>query len=231
MQYIEGIAILGEDDDFPDANFARPDMPAAIGQLLNAELMVAAYKRGIFAWSDSPVTWWSPDPRAIIELDGLHISKSLARKIRKNPFKVTVDYAFGDVLCGCAAPRKEESGTWLTDKFFYSFCDLFYQGYAHSVECWQNGVLVGGVFGIAIDGFFSAESMFHKATDASKIALYYLVELLKQAGFKLLDIQVITPHTQSLGAVLISRASYLRLLKKALKLRVQPLSKRVIIDI
>ncbi|MEW6737258.1 MAG: leucyl/phenylalanyl-tRNA--protein transferase, partial [Acidobacteriota bacterium] len=228
MEFIDGIAIIDEYDDFPDPRYALPDCPVAVGQVLTATLMLKAYQKGIFAWSAEPVTWWSPDPRAIIELDELYVSKRLARKIRQAPFRITVDQDFPGVLQGCAAPREEGEESWITEEFFYCFNELFQAGYAHSIECWKDNLLVGGVFGVAIGGFFSAESMFHKATDASKIALFYLVELLKQVGFALLDIQILTSHTQSLGGILISRNYYLRRLKQALKLKPFPLHKTTI---
>ena len=228
MQYIDGIAILDEDDDFPDPRSGPADEPTAVGLILNAELMLRAYRKGLFAWTSEPVTWWSPDPRAIIKLDELHVSKRLARKIRQAPFIVTADQAFVDVLYGCGAPREEENETWITDEFVDCFGELFQKGYAHSVECWKGNTLVGGVFGVAIGGFFSAESMFHKVTDASKIALYYLVESLKHSGFTLLDIQVLTPHTESLGGILIPRTYYLRRLKEAIKLNTLPFNKQIL---
>jgi leucyl/phenylalanyl-tRNA---protein transferase len=225
MYFINGIAILDEGDDFPDPKISPGDCPLAIGRDLTAELMLKGYRKGIFAWSSNPATWWSPDPRAIIELDGLYVSRRLARKIRQSPFLVTVDQAFEEVIYNCSLPREHEDETWITEEFFECFRELFQKGYAHSVECWGEEGLVGGVFGVAVGGFFSAESMFHKASDSSKIALYYLVELLRLAGYALLDIQVLTLHTQSMGGILISRNNYLRRLKKAIELKTLPLNK------
>jgi leucyl/phenylalanyl-tRNA---protein transferase len=226
MYYIDDIAILEEDDDdFPEPAVSPKDRPLAIGRILTPALMLKAYRRGIFAWSSDPVAWWSPDPRAIIEFDGLYISKRLMRKIRQDPFLVTLDRAFEDVIYSCAMPRGEEEGTWISEEFMECFIELFRMGYAHSIECWKEGVLAGGVFGVAIGGFFSAESMFHTVTDASKIAVYYLMRLLKEAGFALFDIQSINPHTQSIGGISISRRSYLQRLKRAVELKTQPLYK------
>jgi leucyl/phenylalanyl-tRNA--protein transferase len=211
-----GLPRITTADDFPDLTFAPEDSPLAFGYALTADLMLRAYRKGIFAWSVNPVSWWSPDPRAIIELDGLHVSKRLARTLRQAPFRVTLDQAFVGVLAGCAMPRYVDAETWLTLEFMECYTELFRRGYAHSVECWQGEALVGGVFGVAIERFFSAESMFHRATDASKIALYYLVEWLKQGNYALLDIQVLTPHTESLGGVWLAREEYVRRLRKVL---------------
>lgn len=223
MKYINGFTIIEQDDDFPNPIFSPGDSPLAVGQDLTPELMLRAYKKGIFAWSSEPVTWWSPEPRAIIELDELYVSKRLARKIRQQRFTVTVDRAFDDVMFCCSLPRASGEDTWISEEFTYCFNELFRRGYGHSVECWQQGELVGGLFGVAIGGFFSAESMFHTATDASKIALYYLVALLKRNGFSLLDIQVLTPHTASQGGILIPRIYYLQRLANALKQQPLPI--------
>jgi leucyl/phenylalanyl-tRNA--protein transferase len=228
MNYIGGIAILEKGDDFPDPAVGPENYPVAIGQELNPRLIIEAYRRGIFAWSAYPVTWWSPDPRAIIPLDGFHTSRSLARKIKKKPFRVTIDHGFEEVVKGCALPRWYGDETWITEDFFDSFLELHRLGYAHSVECWKDDRVVGGVFGIAVNGFFSAESMFYEETDASKIALYYLVQSLCEAGFSLLDIQVLTDHTLSLGGIEIPRSDYLLLLKRAISIQAAPLYKRII---
>lgn len=215
MVFYSGIAILQPGDKFPDPRNGPKDEPVAVGLELTPELMLVGYRKGLFAWSVNPVTWWSPDPRAIIPPDELHVSKRLARKIRARAFRVTIDQAFDQVVRQCALPRQRGDGVWITREFREAFSTLFAMGYAHSVECWQNDQLVGGVFGVAINGFFSAESMFHSATDASKIALYYLIENLREAGFQLFDIQILSPHTKSLGARETSRDSYLNRLERA----------------
>lgn len=217
MIYHHGIAILEEGDDFPDPRSGPAQEPIAVGFRLTPELMLAGYRRGLFAWSVNPVTWWSPDPRAIIPLDGMHVSRRLARKLRTSPFTVTLDRAFAQVVRHCAMPRHRGDGVWITQEFRAAFAALFERGSAHSVECWQGERLVGGVFGVAVNGFFSAESMFHVETDASKIALYYLVQTLRKTGFQLLDIQMLTPHTAWLGAIEITRASYLARLERAIR--------------
>lgn len=230
MRFIEGIALLEKNDDFPDPILARKDQPLAIGFELTPSLMLAGYKKGIFAWSVDPVTWWSPTPRAIFNLNQFHVSKSLAKKIKKTPFKVTIDHSFADVVYNCSLPRKPGDEIWITEEFISAFVDLYNMGYAHSIECWQDDELVGGVFGVAINGFFSAESMFSTATDASKIALYYLLQLMQDLNFSLFDIQILTEHTASLGAIAIPRRYYLDKLKFAINSKTDKLVPQIIID-
>lgn len=218
MLYHHGIAILQAGDEFPDPRNGPKDEPIAIGLELSPELTLKGYRKGLFAWSANPVTWWSPDPRAIIPLDSLYVSKRLARKIKAHPFSVTLDMAFSQVVEQCARPRHRGDGVWITQEFRDAFAKLHALGYAHSVECWQRENLVGGIFGVAVNGFFSAESMFHTATDASKIALFYLIEHLRDAGFQLFDIQMLTPHTESMGAIEMSRDAYLERLGCSLQL-------------
>lgn len=229
MRYHNHIAILESGDDFPDPLHGPTDEPVAIGFELTPELMLRAYRRGLFAWSVNPVTWWSPHPRAIFELDGFHVSRSLRKKMKRHPFRVTLDYDFETVMAGCALPRRSGEQTWVTREFRDAFWTLHQMGYAHSVECWSENGVVGGVFGVAINGFFSAETMFSLAKDASKVALYYLLETARAAGFTLFDIQLLSPHTASLGAVEITRAQYLRRLRRALAHTVEPLTAREII--
>lgn len=229
MDFYNGIALLQEGDDFPDPHFGPKDEPIAIGLNLKPTLMLKAYRRGLFAWSVNPVGWWSPDPRAIFETDGFHVSKSLRKKIKRSPFRVTMDRDFWGVMKGCALPRAFHERTWVTREFMDAFWELHRAGYAHSVECWSEDTLVGGVFGVAVNGFFSAETMFSRATDGSKIALYYLLETVRAAGFTLFDIQILTPHTASLGAIEISRWQYLKRLHSALEQPVEPLNAREII--
>ncbi len=164
--------------------------------------------------------WWSPDPRAILPLDALHISRRLKRTLRSNKFQVTSDQAFADVLTGCATGPGREGGTWLMDDMIEAYTAIHKLGHAHSVEVWLEGKLVGGVYGIAIGGLFSAESMFYRERDASKVALAHLVAHLNACGYHLLDVQQWTPHTGRLGAVEISREEYLKRLAVAVDLRV-----------
>src|SRR5262249_11211388 len=150
--------------------------------------------------------WWSPDPRAILPLDGFHESRSLRRVRRRRRFAVTRDVAFADVMRGCATAH---GATWITPAMFVAYVRLHEMGWAHSVEVWRDGALAGGVYGVAVGGLFAAESMFHRATDASKVALAELVEHLARRAFALLDVQLLTPHLASLGAVEVSRDAYL----------------------
>ena len=190
----------------------------AVGGDLRPDTLLDAYHRGVFPWYDEslPVCWWSPDPRAVIPFDKFHVSRRLARTIRSGRFEVTVNRAFADVVRGCA-DRSE--GTWITRDMFAAYKRLHELGHAHSVEAWRGTELGGGVYGVAIGGFFSAESMFHRTTDASKAALAALVERLRQREFALLDVQMLTEHTAKAGATEIPRGDYLRRLAAALQLR------------
>ena len=190
----------------------------ALGGDLSVPRLLLAYRSGIFPWTDDPITWWSPDPRAIFELDRFRVPRSLQRVINRRIFTVTVDQAFRAVMEGCAEPALERYTTWISEAFVEAYVKLHQSGHAHSVECWQNGVLVGGLYGVAQSGFFAGESMFHRADNASKVALAFLVDHLRQRGFKLFDIQVLTPITKQLGAVLIPRGIYLERLAQAIAL-------------
>ena len=177
-----------------------------------------AYRHGIFPMADEgsgEILWFRPDPRAIIPLDGFHISRSLARTLRRGVFEIRVDTDFEDVMRGCA-DRPE--GTWISERFVEVYGALHRAGKAHSVEAWRDGRLVGGAYGLALGGAFMAESMFHRETDASKVALTALVARLQERGFTLLDVQYVTPHLESLGAVDITRREYERRLERALVL-------------
>ena len=180
----------------------------AVGGDLRPDTLLDAYRRGVFPWYEEglPVCWWSPDPRAILPLDHLHVSRRLARTIRSGRFTVTVDRDFSGVIRGCA-DRAE--GTWITRDMIMAYERLHALGHAHSVEAWRDGVLAGGVYGVAVGGLFSAESMFYRATDASKVALTALVDRLRERGFVLLDVQMLTEHTARLGVVEIPRRDYL----------------------
>ena len=162
--------------------------------------MPGAKMRGWRQWRG-----WSPEPRAILELESFHVSHSLARVIRKGLFQITYDRAFRAVMEGCAAPGPGRRSTWITPEFLDAYTQLHQQGHAHSVECWQAKRLVGGIYGVSIGGFFAGESMFHSISNASKVALFHLVEHLRQHEFTLLDIQMLTPITLQLGGITISR--------------------------
>lgn len=197
----------------PDPAVAGDDL-IAVGADLAAGTVLAAYRTGLFPMRVSrggPLAWWSPNPRGIIPLDGLHVSRSLRRSCGR--FTVTVDTVFGDVMRACADPRRPDG--WIDESFITAYTELHRLGWAHSIETWRDGELAGGLYGIAIGGLFAGESMFHRTTDASKVALVALVERLRRAGAVLFDVQWTTRHLSSLGAVDVSRGTYLELLRQA----------------
>jgi leucyl/phenylalanyl-tRNA--protein transferase len=185
-----------------------------VGADLEPGTLLNAYRHGIFPMpvGRRQVGWWSPDPRAIVPLDGLNVTRSLRRSQSK--FEVRVDTAFVDVIRACADPRRD--GGWITPAIIEAYVALHDLGWAHSVETWQHGELAGGLYGVAIGGLFAGESMFHRVNDASKVALVVLVGMLQTCAFALLDVQWCTPHLASLGAIEISRRHYLELLGSAL---------------
>jgi leucyl/phenylalanyl-tRNA--protein transferase len=201
---------------FLDPEFADEMGLVAMGGDLEPRRLVEAYCSGVFPWFDDggPVLWWSPDPRAIFEMGGLHVSRRLARTLRTGKFHCTINKAFDEVMDGCA---DREEGTWITGDMIDAYKRLHRLGLAHSVEAWSAGELAGGIYGVAIRGFFAAESMFTRRTDGSKAALVFLMEHVRRRGFELFDIQMVTKHTLSLGAVEIPRKDYLKRLRKALK--------------
>jgi leucyl/phenylalanyl-tRNA---protein transferase len=192
----------------PDPRAAPDHGLCALGGDLEPGTLLAAYRRGIFPWPDGEqrLLWWSPDPRAILPLDGFYESRRLRQKRRSGLFRVTRNAAFPQVIAGCAVRRE---GTWITTEMIEAYTRLYRLGWAHSVEAWSGEALAGGVYGVAVGGLFAAESMFHVRTDASKVALAELVEHLRERGFSLLDVQFLTPHLASLGAAEISRDDYL----------------------
>jgi leucyl/phenylalanyl-tRNA--protein transferase len=200
-----------------DPGRADADGLVAVGGELGPERLIEAYRNGIFPWfsEHSPVLWWSPDPRAIIELDGLRVSRRLARTVRSGRFTVTFNRDFGGVIRGCADRPGE--GTWITPGMIAAYTALHRRGAAHSVEVWHEGELAGGLYGVALGGLFAGESMFTRVRDASKVALVHVVGRLQERAFTLFDIQFRTEHTASLGAVEIPRAEYLSRLRRALE--------------
>jgi len=192
--------------------------------VIPTELLLAAYASGWFPMADEDgvVSWYSPDPRGIMPIDTFHVPSRLRRVVRRAAVQVDVDTAFEEVMRACAAAEREpgDSGTWISDEIIESYCALHAQGYAHSVEVRQDGALVGGLYGVALGGAFFGESMFHHATDASKVALVALVNRLRARGFVLLDTQWVTAHLQQFGAIEIPRPEYLRRLDESLKLEV-----------
>ena len=204
---------------FPDPNAADDEGLLAIGGDLSPERLLFAYERGIFPWYDEglPPMWWSPNPRAVMDSEHLHVSRSLNRVIRSQRFRVTFNQVFRDVILECG--RERDSGTWILAEMVDAYCELHALGHAHSVEVWQGAQLVGGLYGVQRGALFAAESMFHRVRDASKVGLVCAVERLFAAGIVLLDVQFLTEHLKSLGAYEISRSRYLELSADAAAMR------------
>ncbi len=188
----------------------EPDGLLAVGGDLEPARILEAYRRGIFPWfgPGQPILWWSPNPRTVLVPSELHVSRSLRRALAQTPFRITFDTAFARVLAACAAPRRDQDGTWLTTEMQAAFRRLHAAGYAHSVEAWQGSELAGGLYGLCIGRVFFGESMFTRYTDASKIAFVHLIRALDAAGFALVDCQVHTRHLESLGARPLPRADF-----------------------
>jgi len=204
---------------FPDPATADAEGLLAQGGDLEPSTIIAAYRQGIFPWpaDEHALLWWSPDPRAIVPLDGLHVSRRLARTLRSGRFRATINASFAGVVAGCA----DRDETWITPAMREAYVRLHMLGWAHSVEIWErDGSLAGGLYGVAIGGLFAAESMFHRGRDASKAALVALVEHARHVGVTVLDVQMPTPHLSSLGARTVPRAEYLAMLPAALGRRV-----------
>lgn len=206
---------LSDDLIFPHPSLADEDGFLAIGGDLSPERLILAYCNGIFPWfSDGePILWWSPDPRFIIYPKDIRISHSMKKLLKKNLYRVSFDTCFRDVISSCANVRKE-SGTWITDNMIEAYCKLHELGFAHSVETWYEGNLVGGLYGISIGKCFFGESMFSVMNNASKVAFVTLCNKLEERGFSIIDCQVYTKHLESLGAVKISREEFLDIIEK-----------------
>ena len=206
------IPLLGPADDFPPVESAlvHPNGLIAAGGGLGVARLVQAYRRGIFPWfSDGdPVLWWCPDPRMVLPTDGAHVSRSLRRRLRTATFAVTLDRAFAQVMRGCAAPRREEAGTWLIPAMMGAYQRLHETGLAHSIEVWMDDELVGGLYGVAIGRMFFGESMFSTRTDASKIALVMLADQLARWDFPMIDCQLRTAHLVTMGAIEMPRRQF-----------------------
>jgi leucyl/phenylalanyl-tRNA--protein transferase len=209
------VALLDEGLWFPDPRKARSDGLVAVGGDLSVERLLLAYRCGVFPWSAEPITWWSPSPRAIFDLEHIHISRSLARTLRKKTFGVTCDEDFEGVIRGCADARRRKGQTWISPEFIAAYTRLHYAGHAHSVEAWHEGQLAGGIYGVAVGGLFAGESMFHRVADASKVAFVHCARRLAERRFTLFDTQMVTNVTSALGAFEISRKEYLTRLASA----------------
>jgi len=206
--------------EFPPPSLAEPNGLLCVGGDLSTERILLAYSSGIFPWysENEPVLWWSPDPRLILYPEKIKISRSLKKKIKTNTFKVTIDQAFNDVIYACANTRIQNSEeTWLTDEMIAAYKRLHKEGFAHSIECWKDDELAGGLYGISLGGCFFGESMFTNISDASKIALVKLADFLKENGFDLIDCQITTDHLTSMGGFEVPRQTFLKQLKNSLE--------------
>lgn len=211
---------MPKDEHSPLLRFPKPQSAEASGLVavtpdLSWQLLLAAYSQGIFPWADNPVRWYSPDPRAIFDRDRIHLPRNLGRLMRQAAFCVTFDTAFVEVVEACAQAHAHD-GVWITPRFVAAYTDLHAEGFAHSVEVWQQDRLVGGLYGVQIGQAFAGESMFHLVPNASKAAFHGLLGQLDQQGVCLIDAQVLNDHTERLGARNIPRADYLRRLKGAI---------------
>ncbi|MCY0871540.1 MAG: leucyl/phenylalanyl-tRNA--protein transferase [Acidithiobacillus caldus] len=202
---------------FPDPEHMAGDI-VAVGGDLRAERLLQAYSQGIFPWfsAGDPILWWSPDPRGVLFPAAVHGSRSLRKSARRGGWELAIDRDFAGVVAGCAMPRADQDGTWITADMALAYQTLFRAGYAHSFEVYAGRDLVGGLYGVALGGVFFGESMFSRARDASKWALYALARHLEAWGFCLIDTQFLTAHLQRMGAVELSRFEFLRLLRLAL---------------
>jgi leucyl/phenylalanyl-tRNA--protein transferase len=214
------VTFLKDNTDFPPLENSLKDGLLAAGGDLSEERLIRAYKRGIFPWYDefSPILWYSPPERCVMLPENFRLSKSLKRKLDSGFFTITIDENFRSVIAACAnTERKHETGTWILPEMIEAYTRLHNNGFAHSVEVWQNGLLAGGLYGVSLGKAFFGESMFHKVTDASKAALHYLCKWLAKNEFQFIDAQIETEHLLSLGAKTVSRNTYLTMLQEALK--------------
>ena len=211
---------------FPDISnaFIEPDGLLAASELLTPELVIEAYKQAIFPWySDGqPVLWWSPDPRCVLYPEKFHISRSFRRTLNNNPFEIKTDTAFRDVMLACAQPRTDQAredgaGTWITQKMLDVYCQLHDSGIAHSIECWHDGKLVGGMYGLVLGDMYFGESMFSEMKDASKVALHHVCTAIRPS---LIDAQVYSEHLESLGAEIIDRDDFIEHIQSHLNLSI-----------
>lgn len=211
---------LNQSHLFPDPRMAEPTGLLAVGGDLSPKRLLSAYARGVFPWpvEGLPLTWFSPDPRMVMEVDGARVSRSLRKRLRRQEFRLTMDTVFDEVIDACSSvPRSGELGTWITDEIRDAYAALHEIGYAHSVEVWKDDELVGGLYGVSLGDVFCGESMFHRATDASKVAFVSLAEQLTRWNFSLIDCQLHTPHLESLGAYTVPRSEFLARLSEGVE--------------
>jgi len=204
--------------DFPPVSSAmnEPDGLLAAGGDLSRGSLLAAYQRGIFPWYNAgqPILWWSPNPRAVLYPQQLHISRSLRRTLRHGDFDIRIDSDFPQVMAACAEPRRHSEGTWILPEMIQAYTELHSYGDAHAFECWQGTRLVGGLYGVGIGAVFFAESMFSRVDNASKVCMVVLCDRLRHWGYQLIDCQIINPHLQRMGASTIPRVDFIRLLEQ-----------------
>lgn len=215
---------------FPDPNESDDEGLLAVGGDLSPERLLFAYESGIFPWYSAgvPPLWWSPNPRALMTRERLHVSRSLRRTLRRGPFQVTFDTAFSRVIEACASNR--EGGTWILPEMMLAYAQLHELGHAHSFEVWHDGQLAGGLYGVRRGALFAAESMFHVVTDASKVALAVSLDTMFRAGIQLFDVQFVTEHLDSLGAFEVERSEYLAQVARARAHEVQAAAIAVALD-
>ncbi|MHC1742205.1 MAG: leucyl/phenylalanyl-tRNA--protein transferase [Syntrophobacteraceae bacterium] len=211
---------LSEALAFPPCHYAEPDGLLAVGGDLSPERLLLAYRMGIFPWysSNTPILWWSPDPRLVLFPGEIHVSKSLRRVLKKQHYRVTFDRSFRSVMERCGSvKRRDGEGTWIVPEMLEAYCRLHELGFAHSVECWEGDTLAGGLYGVSLGRIFFGESMFALKPDASKVAFAHLVDRLRGHGCVLIDCQVTTEHLKRFGAREIPRDLFLMFLDRALK--------------
>jgi leucyl/phenylalanyl-tRNA--protein transferase len=205
----------------PDLALKDPNGLLAFDGDLSTPRLINAYHDGIFPWysNGEPIMWWSPDPRAIIPIDNIVINKTLKKVLKRNSFRVTLNHAFEEVIDYCAdAPFRKQEATWIVDDMQQAYINLHQQGYAHSIEVWQEQTLVGGLYGVAINGFFSGESMFYTQSNASKVALVALASLLYSIDVRFIDCQLINPFLASMGCIEVSRAQFIKQKQQSLNI-------------
>lgn len=208
--------VLTDDLWFPPVEEATEEGLLALGGDLSIERLLLAYRSGIFPWfnEEEPPLWWCPDPRCVLFPDELYISKSMKQLLKKKTFAITINKAFEEVIRNCGETRKDKEGTWITDDIMNAYAELHRLGFAVSIEAWKNNELVGGLYGIKMGRVFFGESMFSKVSNASKYAFITYVQQLQREGVVLIDCQVYTEHLESLGARMIERAGFLRIIKE-----------------
>jgi len=225
-------ALLGDEiDAFPDVETALtdPDGLLALGGDLSPNRLLHAYRNGIFPWfaTGDPIMWWSPAERCVIYPDSYTPGRSLRKLLRRHPFRLTFNQAFDQVIAACAEPTAQRPDTWITDEMIAAYTDLHQMGHAHSLEVWQNGVLVGGLYGLQLNAAFCGESMFSRVNDASKVAFLHLIQCCVECGIKLVDCQLENPHLNRLGATLVTRADFVAQLSQCLALNAAKLDSRI----